>query len=93
LKEPDKHVELAWVEWNTMWRSIEAQIDFEAKNATSKGMEGMRFFPSMVNMVKKYPGRSNVACLKYWPVGPNPFFCLLKLCLSKIPFLWWLCSE
>ncbi|KAL4961383.1 NUDIX hydrolase [Aspergillus stella-maris] len=90
LKEPHKHVEFAWVDWNVMWGLIEGQIDFEAKNGTSKGMEGMRFFLSMVNMVKKYPGRSNVACLEYWPVGPSPFCCLLQLCLSKIPFLWWL---
>jgi len=64
--EPRKHVGLMWMEWNDLWARIEAEIaeiaDDTEKDTPSE--DKMRFFPSMKNMVQRYPKRSDAACLE-----------------------------
>ena len=61
--EPRKHVDLKWAEWNELWTMIEAEMD-SGSEKKDFGDNKMRFFPSMKNMVQKYPGRFNAACLE-----------------------------
>ncbi|KAH8750214.1 NUDIX hydrolase domain-like protein [Diaporthe sp. PMI_573] len=71
IMEPRKHVGLRWIEWNELWARIEAEmandVDVDDTDDTEKdtsGEEKMRFFPSMKNMVQRYPKRSDAACLE-----------------------------
>lgn len=63
IMEPRKHVDLKWIEWNRLWTMIEAGIAGDSQKEES-GNDKMRFFPSMTNMVQKYPQRRNAACLE-----------------------------
>jgi hypothetical protein len=61
-----------WMEWNELWARIEAEIaeiadDADDADDTEKDTpseDKMRFFPSMKNMVQRYPKRSDAACLE-----------------------------
>ncbi|CCF38528.1 hypothetical protein CH063_09591 [Colletotrichum higginsianum] len=67
IMEPQKHVDLMWIDWNELWALISAQIMDETAGGAKEdasGKDNMRFFPSMINMVKKYPLRSDAACLE-----------------------------
>ncbi|KDN70659.1 hypothetical protein CSUB01_11685 [Colletotrichum sublineola] len=64
IMEPDKHVALKWIEWEVMWDEIKAQIEGKAEQNISGEENKRRYFQSMVNMVNKYPKRSDAACLE-----------------------------
>ncbi|GJC90050.1 RNA pyrophosphohydrolase [Colletotrichum liriopes] len=63
IMEPHKHVGYMWITWDELWVKIEADMADGTKEDTS-GKVIMRFFLSMQNMVKKYPNRSDAACLE-----------------------------
>ncbi|KAK4031417.1 NUDIX hydrolase domain-like protein [Parachaetomium inaequale] len=67
VMEKHKHVALEWIRWDKMWDMIKAGMaacESETGSSSKDSAEEMRFFPTMHNMVKKYPNRSNIACLK-----------------------------
>lgn len=60
--EPHKHCGLQWIKWKALWAEIKA--DIEGRGETNEaGQQEKRFFPSMKNMVERYPGRGDPACL------------------------------
>ncbi|KAK0369167.1 hypothetical protein CLIM01_13469 [Colletotrichum limetticola] len=61
IMEPHKHVGLKWIKWSEMWDKIQADL---AVDSDASNDDTMHFFPSMKNMVKKYPKRSNAAYLR-----------------------------
>ncbi|EJT80303.1 hypothetical protein GGTG_00305 [Gaeumannomyces tritici R3-111a-1] len=62
IMEPRKHVGLKWMEWKEMWAMI--SDDMAGKHKDDGSSERMRFFPSMKNMVGRYPKRSDPVCLE-----------------------------
>lgn len=58
VMEPHKHVKIEWIKWEVLWAGI--LIDIEDNQI---GQQEKRFFPSMKNMVKKYPRRNDSSCL------------------------------
>ncbi|TLD03290.1 uncharacterized protein PpBr36_11394 [Pyricularia pennisetigena] len=62
INEPHKHVKLQWIEWKMLWAQIKAET--EGRREVDESGELMRrFFPTMKNMVLKYPKREEPACL------------------------------
>lgn len=65
--EKHKHVSLEWIRWEKMWDMIKAGMaagESETDSSSKGPAEEIRFFPTMNNMVKKYPNRSNIVSLK-----------------------------
>ncbi|TLS20444.1 uncharacterized protein PpBr36_11275 [Pyricularia pennisetigena] len=62
INEPHKHVGLKWIEWKEMWAQIKAEVEGHGEIDESGELK-MRFFPTMKNMVLKYPKREEPACL------------------------------
>ncbi|KAH7108903.1 NUDIX hydrolase domain-like protein [Dactylonectria macrodidyma] len=61
VKEPHKHVDVMWMTWTELWERINASISSGDEPCTP---EGMRFFVTLENIVKKYPNRSDPASLE-----------------------------
>lgn len=51
-----------WIEWDELWARIEADIEGRG-DVDELGQAKMRFFPTMKNMVLKYPKRKDPLCL------------------------------
>lgn len=53
--EENKHIVVMWIKWGELWAKIKDP------------REEMRFFPTMKNMVEKYPTRADLASLEGRP--------------------------
>ncbi|KAF4547354.1 Hypothetical protein D9617_45g091320 [Elsinoe fawcettii] len=62
IMEPHKHVGLKWIAWEDLWKEILVDIGSDGE-IEERDQGKMRFFPSMKNMVLKYPKRNDPACL------------------------------
>jgi hypothetical protein len=59
--EPEKHVGFKWIEWTELWDMI--KDDMMGSDEADGSGERLPFFPTMKNMVLKYPGRRDPSCL------------------------------
>ncbi|KAJ6192077.1 NUDIX hydrolase domain-like protein [Bipolaris maydis] len=62
IREPHKHCEIQWIQWKTLWAEIKADIEGRGE-VSEAGRQEKPFFPSMKNLVERYPRRNDPSCL------------------------------
>lgn len=62
--EPHKHIAVEWLSWSELWANIKATAPSHDEHHEPSASGNMRFFPTLKNMVEKYPKRANPASLE-----------------------------